>query len=389
MEVTPITLEWRQVVLESFGAVGKREDDVIIEIFTDEGISGVGEAMTLGPLYSKESQGTVMAILTEHIAPQVLVGEDPFNIDLIHHKMNNTVSEHSIAKTAVDLALHDIMGKALNVPVHRLIGGTHTDKIALHWALGMGTTEEMVDDALKGVQAGFGTLKVKAGTNPKEDVAHIAAIRQAVGPDIPVFVDFNTGYDVKTAIRVIHQMEEYDIQRVEQPVHYRDLDGMAMVRRAVEVPIGACESAMTMHDVVQIIKKEAADFLNFKMMRSGGFYPSKAIVQMATAAGIFCTGSTQLGMGIEVAADAHFAASTIDLGPPPYNFHGITSGIQRLFMAMDSTGITKDIVDGAPIISNGFLSVPQAPGLGVTLNRENLNSYLTKEKKPILIGEKK
>ena len=139
---------------------------------------------------------------------------------------------------------------------------------------------------------------------------------------------------------------------------------------------------------MQIIRKEAADFLNFKMMRSGGFYPSKAIVQMATAAGIFCTSSTQLGMGIEVAADAHFAASTIDLGPPPFNFHGITSGIQRLFMAMDSKGITKDIVDGTPTIANGFLSVPQAPGLGVTLNRENLNSYLTKEKRPILIGEK-
>ncbi|MEE8419199.1 MAG: hypothetical protein V3S02_03710, partial [Dehalococcoidales bacterium] len=77
-----------------------------------------------------------------------------------------------------------------------------------------------------------------------------------------------------------------------------------------------------------------------------------------------------------------------DLGPPPFNFHGITSGIQRLFMAMDSKGITKDIVDGTPIIKDGFLSVPQTPGLGVTINRENLNSYLTKGKKPILIGEK-
>ena len=74
-------------------------------------------------------------------------------------------------------------------------------------------------------------------------------------------------------------------------------------------------------------------------------------------------------MGIEVAADAHFATSTIALAPPPYNFHGITSGIQRLFMAMDSKGITKDIVDGTPTIADGFLSVPKGPGLGVKLNR--------------------
>ena len=388
VEVTPITFEWREVVLESFGTVGQREDDVVVEIITDEGISGLGEAMTLGPLYSKESQGTVTAILTEHIAPRVLLGEDLFNIDLIYHKMNKVVSEHSIAKTAIDVALHDIMGKALNVPVHRLIGGSHTDKLPLHWALGMGTTEQMVDDAFKGVKAGFGTLKVKAGTDPKQDVEHIKAIREAVGKDVPVFVDFNQGYDVKTAIRVIRQMEEYDIQRVEQPVHYRDLDGMAMVRRAVEVPVGACESVLTMFDVIQIIKKEAADFINFKLMRSGGFYPSKAIVQAATAAGIFCASSTQLGSGIEIAADAHFATSTIDLAPPPYSFHGITSGIQRLFKAMDSQGINKDIVDGTPIIEHGSLLVPQVPGLGVSLNRDNLNSYLTKGKRALLIGER-
>ncbi len=388
VEVTPITFQWREVVQESFGAVGAREDDVIVEILTDQGIAGIGEAMTLGPLYSKESQGTVVAVITEHLAPRGLLGEDPFNIDLIYHKMNKLVSEHSIAKTAIDVALHDIMGKKLNVPVHRLIGGAYTDKLALHWALGMGTTEEMVADALKGVKAGFGTLKVKAGSDPRQDVAHIKAIREAVGPDIPVFVDFNTGYDVKTAIRVIREMEEYDIQRVEQPVHYRDLDGMATVRRAVDVPIGACESALTMCDVVQIIKKEAADFLNFKLMRSGGFYPSKAIVQMATAAGLFCASSTQLGSGVEVAADAHFATATIALAPPPYCFHGITSGLHRLFKTVDSSGIDKDIVDGTPTIANGFVSVPQGPGLGVTLNRANLNSYLTKGKKPVLVGKR-
>jgi L-alanine-DL-glutamate epimerase-like enolase superfamily enzyme len=122
-------------------------------------------------------------------------------------------------------------------------------------------------------------------------------------------------------------------------------------------------------------------------MRSGGFYPSKAIVQMATAAGIFCAGSTMLGMGIELAADAHFAASTIALGPSPYKFHGIASGILKLFNAVDSSGITRDIVDGTPTIANGFLTVPKGSGLGITLNKENLNSYLTKGKKPIILGK--
>lgn len=387
MEVTPITLEWKKVIGESFGVVGKREDDVIVQIFADNGLYGLGEAMTLGPYYGRESQGTVMALLAEHFWRKVLFDEDPFNIDLIHYKMDKTVSENSFAKTAVDLALHDIVGKALNIPVCKLIGGLYTEKIALHWPIGIGAPKEIEEEVLKGMAAGYKAVKMKVGNDAKQDIEMVKTVREAVGPDVVIVVDANQAYDVKRAIRIIRQMERFDIQRVEQPVHYRDLDGMAAVRRAVEVPIGACESAITPQDIIQIIKKDAADFLNFKVMRSGGFYPSKAIVQMATAAGIFCAGSTMLGMGIELAADAHFAASTIALGPSPYRFHGIASGILKLFNAVDSSGITKDIVDGTPKISKGFLTVPKSPGLGITLNKENLNFYLTKGKKPVVLGK--
>jgi L-alanine-DL-glutamate epimerase-like enolase superfamily enzyme len=387
MEITPITLEWKKTIGESFGEVGKQEDDVVIQILTDNGLTGLGEAMTLGPYYGRESQGTVMALLAEHFWRKVLFDEDPFNIDLIHYKMDKTVSENSFAKTAVDLALHDIVGKALNIPVCKLIGGLYTEKIALHWPIGIGAPKEIEEEVLKGMAAGYKAVKMKVGNDAKQDIEMVKTVREAVGPDVVIVVDANQAYDVKRAIRIIRQMERFDIQRVEQPVHYRDLDGMAAVRRAVEVPIGACESAVTPQDIIQIIKKDAADFLNFKVMRSGGFYPSKAIVQMATAAGIFCAGSTMLGMGIELAADAHFAASTIALGPSPYRFHGIASGILKLFNAVDSSGITKDIVDGTPKISKGFLTVPKSPGLGITLNKENLNFYLTKGKKPVVLGK--
>jgi L-alanine-DL-glutamate epimerase-like enolase superfamily enzyme len=388
IEITPITLEWKKVIGESFGQVGKREDDVVVQIFTDDGLYGLGEAMTLGPFYSRESQGTVMALLAEHICPEILLEEDPFNIDLIHYKMNRAVSGHSIAKTAVDIALHDIMGKALNIPVYKLIGGAYTNKLPLHWAIGIGTAEQMVAESFQGINAGYRAVKLKGGIDPKQDIENIRIIREAVGPDIALIVDINQAYDVKMAIGVIRQMEKYDILRVEQPVHYRDLDGMALVRRSVEVPIGACESAMTAHDVVQIIKKEAADFLNLKVIRSGGFYPSKAMAQMAVASGMFVVSSTQLGMGIEVAADAHFGASNREIGPPPHIFHSGPSGILKLFNCVDSTGITRDIVDGTPTIADGFLSVPQGPGLGVTLNKEHLNFYLTKGKAAILVGVK-
>ena len=387
MEITPITLEWKKTIGESFGEVGKKEDDVIIQIFTDDGQYGLGEAMTLGPYYGRESQGTVISILVEYFWPKVLCDEDPFNIDLIHHKMDKIVSENSFAKTAVDIALYDIIGKALNVPVYKLIGGSYTEKIPLHWPIGIGNLKEIQDEVIKGINAGYKAIKMKVGGDPIHDIEMVKTVRETAGSEIEIIVDANQAYDVKRAIRVIKQMEKYDIQRVEQPVHYRDLDGMAIVRQAVDVPIGACESAITPQDIIEIIKRGAADFINFKVMRSGGFYPSKGIVQMATAAGIFCVGSTMLGMGIELAADSHFAVSTIALSPTPYKYHGIASGILKLFNTVDSRGINKDIVDGTPYIANGFLNIPNRTGLGITLNKENLNFYLTKGKKPIILGK--
>jgi L-Ala-D/L-Glu epimerase len=257
----------------------------------------------------------------------------------------------------------------------------------LHWPIGIESPKDIAVDVEKGMKAGFKAIKMKIGNDAKRDVELVRVVRETAGADVVLVVDANQAYDIKTAIQVIRAIEKYDVQRVEQPVHYKDLDGMALVRRSVAIPIGACESAITQQDVIQIIKREAADFINFKVMRSGGFYPSKAIVQMANAAGIFCASSTMLGMGVELATDSHFAVSTIALAPSPYKYHGIATGILKLFNAVDSDGITKDIVDGTPAISGGYLTVPKGPGLGIEVNKENLMSYLTKGKKPIILGK--
>ena len=387
VEIIPLTFEWKRVIEESFGTVGKREHDVVVKIVTDGGVSGLGEAMTLGPFYSGESQGTVTAIIAEEFAPKILLGENPFNIDKIHFLMDKFCSGHSIAKTAVDEALYDIMGKVLGVPVYQLLGGKYTEKIPLRWAIGIGKPEEMAQETLMGIKVGYKAIKIKGGLSQKDDVASVKAIRKAVGDEIAITMDINQSYDVKTAIRVIRAMEEHGIQLVEQPVHRKDLYGMAMVRKAVTTPIGACENALTIHELMDVIRMEAADFLNFKVSRSGGFYIGKQMVHAAEAAGICVVGSTQLGMGIELAVNSHFHTSTMHLGQPPYQYNGYGSGILKLFNAVDSKGITKDIVTGAPVIADGFLSVPERPGLGVELNEENVNSYLTKGKSRYRIGE--
>ena len=389
IELIPITIRFRKTIGESFGEVGKREDDVIVQLFTDEGITGLGEAMTLGPFYSGESQGTVMAIISEVIAPKILLGEDPFNIDKIHFEMDRLVTGNSIAKAAMDFALHDIAARKLGIPIYQLLGGRYTDRIPLRWAVGISDLGGMVAEAERGVEAGYKCLKIKIGDDDTDlDFRRVEAVRKAVGPKIGITLDANQAYTPAEAIRIIRRLEPLDILSVEQPVPRHDILGLAEVRKAVDTPIGACESAMTIYDVAQIIRHDAADFLNFKVSRSGGFYRGKQIVNMAHAAGIACVGSTQLGMGIELAANAHFAVSTSSLGRPPYTCHGYGSGLLKLANATDTLGMDVDIVTQTPRIEGGYLFVPEGPGLGVELNPKAVEGYLTEGKAPILIGSK-
>lgn len=384
IEIFPLTIRFKTVIEESFGTVGKREDDVVIRVYTDEGISGLGEGSTLGPFYSGESQGTVIDIIANYLFPKVLEGENPFNVDLIHHKMDKVVYGNTVAKAAVDFALHDIIAKSLGIPVYQLIGGCSMNKIPLRFAVGIDKPDKMAEYASEAIKAGFSGIKMKVGLNPAEDVKRVEAIRKAIGPDLVIDVDVNGGYSPKEAIETLNKMAEYAPLLIEQPVRRDDLEGMALVRQQVKVPIGACESALTLPQIIRVIKLEAADFFNYKIDRSGGFFRGKQAVHLIEAAGLFAVGSEQLGFGIEVAAQAHFAASTSILKFPA----GFGAGLLKIAGGFDTKGFDGDIVFNSPKIENGFLEVPTGVGLGVELNEEAVTRYLTPGESMKLVGKK-
>ena len=385
LKIYPITLRFGYIIEESFGSVGREEKNVLLQIFTDEGISGLGEAITLGPFYSSESQGTVTDLIVNYFAPKVLLGEDPFNIDKIINKMDKVATGHSIAKTAVDFALHDIMAKSLGIPVYKLIGGAFTDKIPLRYGIGSGTPEQMAAMAMRGVKEGYTCIKMKCGMDPKKEIECVAAVREAIGEDIDITIDINQSFTTEQAIRWIRKVEKYNILNVEQPVPLFDLYGLKRVRDNVETSIGACESGYSITDVMKIIKADAADYLHFKVARSGGFYRGKQIVSMTRAAGMSCMGSTQLGMGVELAAMAHFAVANIQLGHAPYQSSGYGGGLLNLFDEVSTKNIKDDIVTPTPLITGGHLYVPNGPGLGVEINKTGLDKWLGG--KPIEVGE--
>ena len=203
------------------------------------------------------------------------------------------------------------------------------------------------------------------GAIPEDDVERLAAIRTAVGPKIMLRADANQGYTPKEAIRLCRMCERRDLglELLEQPVPKWDLAGMAQVRAAVDVLIEADEAAYTPHDVVQIIRAQAADVINIKIAKAGGLYQSKKIAAVAEAAGLECVIGTAWGLGVKVAAKLHLAAPT----------RSLRDGVEFTeLMLHDLLLAGPQAADLAPPLSDGYLNVPLGPGLGVTLNPEKL-----------------
>jgi L-alanine-DL-glutamate epimerase-like enolase superfamily enzyme len=384
IELIPLTMEFKASIEESFGTVGEREDNVIVRMYTDEGITGLGEGATLGPFYCGESQETIMGIIAGHLFPKVLEGEDPFNIDPIHFRMNKVVYGNTVAKAAVDYAIHDIMGKALGVPLYKILGGKFCDKIPTRASVGIDDPDKMAAKAAYVHKLGFGGIKMKVGLDPILDIERVRAIRKAIGPDMLIDIDVNGAYRPKDAIFVLNRVADCGNIIVEQPVNRDDLSGMALVRHNVEVPIGACEAALTQQQIMRIIKMEAADFFNYKMTRSGGIFPAKQSVRMIEAAGLFVVASEQLGTSVELSAMGHFAISTQSLSWPG----GYAAGVMGMAGKFSTEDSDADIVDNPMLVKGGHLYAPSdRPGLGIELVEDKWRRYLTPGKEVVKLGK--
>ena len=183
---------------------------VILEVKTDDGIVGYGEATTMPEWggdfgrYYGESYETTEVVIRDNLFPAI-AGMDPFDIDLIHHRMDKAIRGFVYAKAAIDIALYDIMGKALDKPVYKLLGGQHRKAIPIAHSLGVVLDiEAAVDEAVAACGEGIKTIKMKGGLDPVRDMELMEKLRKAVGPHINILVDANQGYPTaKDAIKLL------------------------------------------------------------------------------------------------------------------------------------------------------------------------------------------
>jgi len=337
---------------------------VLVKIITDEGAEGVGETAVTVPERGGETQESIKISLEKYIVPQI-IGMDPRDIGLVIKKIEDFhwgKTGFLCAKAGIDNALYDLVGKYYGLPVYQLLGGAHRKSFSLTRSLGVRTPEEMAEEAVQLKSLGYKMLTIKAGFDPQQDIERVAAVRDAVGQDFPLEVDVNGGYTIDVAIPTLRKMVKYGIENVEQPVPWWDLEGMAEVRRLVEISVTADESAWTPYDVIEIIRKRAADRICIKPIKSGGLYCSSRIADVAEAGGLRCVMGSKHPLGPGTAAILHFAAakSCVD------EVLGYGSPLERF---------TDDIAVNPVQIVDGIVTISDAPGLGVVLDEEKLKRY--------------
>lgn len=330
-------------------------EDVLVKIDTDTGISAWGEAPPTAAITGETIASIECAILA-HLGPAI-IGMDILDFEAIMLRLHAAIQGNTSAKAAVDMALYDLFSKQCGLPLYQLLGGAKAT-LENDITISLNPTDQMVNDSIEAVQSGYKTLKIKVGLHGENDLQSIQEIRNAVGPSIKLRIDANQSWTAKQSIKTIQKMEDMalNIELVEQPVPARDLQGLAYVTQSVDTPILADESVFSAKDAVEIIHRHAADFINIKLMKTGGIYKALELCAIADLYQVPCMIGCMLESKLSVAAAAHLA--------------GGRSIIQ--FMDLDGPNLCKtDPWEGGPIFDHATIRLNSSPGIGIT----NLSTF--------------
>jgi muconate cycloisomerase len=343
---------------------------VLVRVQDDAGRVGLGEA-SVTAVWSGETQSGTIALVREVLGP-LLLGADPFDVEWLCRKMDRAVFGNSFAKGAVEMALLDLAGQVLGVPVYKLLGGralpltpdpspqrgegSKDGGIRLKFVVGAVEPALAAERARRMVERGWRAVKVKVGrdAHPRADVDRLRAVRQAIGPDVWLSVDANGGYTVEQAVWAAARLEELDVALFEQPTRRGDHAAMAEVRRRSGIPIMADESVFTPADALEVIRHGAADVLSIYPGKHGGIRPTQQIAKLAEAAGIPCTIGSNLEREVATAAMAHVTVATANIQCE--RFPGDLIG-----PVYYETCLTREPLH----FQADRLWVPEGPGLGV------------------------
>lgn len=343
-------------------------EEVVLRLETDDGAVGWGEVRGNAHYATGATRGQILGLLRDLLLPR-LVGADVASPRRVMRGLDGAIAGNAPAKSVIDAAVHDLAGKRLGVPAHVLLGGREADAIRVHATLPFMSTAETAARAVSYLDRGFRKIKLRVGLEPFErDVERMRALRAAIdghptGRGAVIGVDANQAWTAKEAIRRLGRLLAFDVAFVEQPVAAADVAGLAQVRRAVDATVIADESCATPADMLRLIREEAADGFHLKLVKAGGPGALMRMVAMAETAGLpYMIGQMDEGMLATAAA--------------------IQCGLASRAMSYELWGYQR--VGWQPFagleMTDGIVTVPDAPGLGVTVDADALTPVATWER---------
>ncbi len=336
---------------------------VLVRVRFSDGSEGLGEGTTIGGLtYGPESPESIRSAIDTYIAP-ALTGRDADDVNGAIHLMDKLVRGNRIAKAAVEIALWDGLGRRLGVPVSRLFGGAVTERMPVAWTLASGNSATDIDEALQAIEARrHNIFKLKIGKRSvREDIAHVARIKEAVGDRAAIRVDVNTAWSLHDARWGLRGLQEVGCELVEQPVPARDRAALAELTQGYEIAVMADEALNGPEDALAVTAGRAADVLAIKVAQSGGLKRASEVVAIGQAAGLGLYAGTMLETGLGTAAALQLFATVETL---------------RWGTEMFGPLLLTDEILAEPIRYADFcVEVPKGTGIGVTLDPDKVAFY--------------
>ncbi|WDC84679.1 dipeptide epimerase [Caloramator sp. mosi_1] len=316
MKISGVDIKTLEVPLEKNFKTALREvttlKTFIIELYTDDGSIGYGEAAAT-PVITGDLEGNIKDAIYNYIFPAIKDMEVE-EIENIMSKINKCLIKNTSAKAAVDMAVYDLFAKMCNKPLYVILGGAR-DNVETDITVSVKHPKEMAEDAKEYVERGFNTLKIKVGIDSELDIKRVKAIRDTVPKDIKIRLDANQGWSPKEAVRTIRRMEDMglDIELIEQPVPYYDIEGLKYVTDNTYIPIMADESLFSLQDAVRLLSNRACDILNIKLMKCGGLYNAQKILSIAEAYGVECMIGSMMESGVGISYAASLACGRLGI----------------------------------------------------------------------------
>ncbi len=363
VRVHPVAVSRQYATLTSGGQEGRQNPDAapvdlsyfyILEVETDSGIVGIGEISDIDPgMRLVDGSPMDLTNVTGKLRSQ-LVGRSPTDLE----RMSLEVDQGGLVNCAIDTACYDILGKAYGASATALAGGHLRKSVWVSWVAYIREPEAMVPEIEEKLAQGFDAFKFKVGRDIDMDEARIKLFREIGGYDLNLKLDANAAWDVDEAISYMRRLEKYNLAGIETPIDKNDVAGMAQVRQAIDTPI--LEHVSTQDYALDLVRHEAVDVFNVSTVGCGGIYRAKKVIAIAEAAGLHALLGSTVELGVGTAAQLALAASSwrIDwpsdlIGPLMY---------------------TDDVLNEPWEWDNGYLRVPEGPGLGVSLDPQKLQS---------------